>query len=226
MAAVTMSGSFKVQIQALTGITITSSTEVSETDINNFLSQGLRDVVGNVAKYKPQDLHQFADSTTGAITNAGRTVASGIVVNVWRADGTSATNLNQCMQINASLKHRAADEESLHYRSTKNPAYYWENEFVYILPAPSDSGVNKGVVSYVQYDSLVHNATNPEFLSEEYWPLVSLYAAIKQLEAYRAFYITTEEDVELAAGLDTNIALLKAKYDGAFITQAPQGAQQ
>ena len=73
---------------------------------------------------------------------------------------------------------------------------------------------------------MVHNATNPEFLSEEYWPLVSLYAAIKQLEAYRAFYITTEEDVELAAGLDTNIALLKAKYDGAFITQAPQGAQQ
>ena len=220
-----MSTSFANQISAMTGIAIGVSTEITQDEISYFLKEGLRDVVNNVSKTKPHDLHLFGGSTDVS-NSSGLEVKSGKVLNVWRADGTSATNLNQCMQINASLKHRAADEESLHYRSTKNPAYYWENEFVYILPAPSDSGVNKGVVSYVQYDSLVHNATNPEFLSEEYWPLVSLYAAIKQLEAYRAFYITTEEDVELAAGLDTNIALLKAKYDGAFITQAPQGAQQ
>ena len=226
MAAVTMSGSFKVQIQALTGISISSTTEVTETDINNFLSQGLRDVVGNVAKYKPQDLHQFADSTTGAITSTGRAVSSGIVVNIWRADGVSATNLNQCTQINAALKHRAADVDSLHYRGKANPCYYWENDMVFILPAPSGTGIDRAIISEVIYDALTYNDTTVSQLGEQYYPLVALYAAIKQLEAYMAFYTVTEEDVELAAGLQANIATLKQQYQSAFLTVTPQGQQQ
>ena len=43
-----------------------------------------------------------------------------------------------------------------------------------------------------------------------------MYAAIKQLEAYMAFYTVVEEDVELAQGIQANIATLKLEYQESF----------
>ena len=116
--------------------------------------------------------------------------------------------------------------DSLHYRGKANPCYYWENDMVFILPAPSGTGVEKAVIGEVIYDSLVHGDTTVSQLGEQYYPLVTLYAGIKQLEAYMAFYTVTEEDVELAAGLQANIATLKQQYQSAFLTVTPQGQQQ
>ena len=220
-----MSGTFQVQIEALTGIAISASTEVTITDINNFIKAGVRDVISNVVKHKPQDLHMFASTQDGSITSAGFDVYSTVLVNAWRADGVVEENLNQCTQINAALKHRAADVDSLHYRGKANPCYYWENTKVFILPEPSGTTVDKAQISYIDYSP--HNYAYDDAsvnLSENYYPLITIYAAIKQLEAYMAFYVVTEEDVELATGLQANIATLKQQYQNAFVkVQPPQG---
>ena len=223
--AVTMSGTFEVQIEALTVIDMTGSNQVSITDINNFIKAGVRDVITNVTKHKPQDLHMFASTQDGSITSAGFDVYSTVLVNAWRADGVVEENLNQCTQINAALKHRAADVDSLHYRGKANPCYYWENTKVFILPEPSGTTVDKAQISYIDYSP--HNYAYDDAsvnLSENYYPLIAIYAAIKQLEAYMAFYVVTEEDVELATGLQANIATLKQQYQNAFVkVQPPQG---
>ena len=221
-----MSGTFEVQIEALTGIAIDGTdSEVTTTDINNFIKAGTRDVITNVSKYKPHDLHMFASTQDGSITSAGFDVYSTVLVNAWRADGVVEENLNQCTQINAALKHRAADVDSLHYRGKANPCYYWENTKVFILPEPSGPTVDKAQISYIDYSP--HNYAYDDAsvnLSENYYPLIAIYAAIKQLEAYMAFYVVTEEDVELATGLQANIATLKQQFQNAFVkVQPPQG---
>ena len=84
--ALTMSGSFASQIEALTGIPISSTSTVTDEEITQFLKMGQKEVVVNVSKHKPHDLHLLAKTTSDAITSSGLEVQSGIIVNVWRAD--------------------------------------------------------------------------------------------------------------------------------------------
>ena len=218
-----MSGNFASQIEAFTGIAISETSQVTQDEITKFLKMGLKDVVATVSKHKPQDLHLFADTTTDEITSTGFEVQSGIVVNVWRADGVAAANLNQCNQINASVKYKSTDPESLHYRGIDNPAYYWQDRNIFILPVPSGTTTNAAIVSYVRYDDIAYDTAAVLYLTEFYYPLVAMYAAIKQLEAYMAFYIIEEEDTELATGIQANIATLRQDYMSSF---APKAAAQ
>ena len=221
--ALTMSGSFASQIEALTGIPISSTSTVTDEEITQFLKMGQKEVVVNVSKHKPHDLHLLAKTTSDAITSSGLEVQSGIIVNVWRADGTNANNLNKCSQINASLKHRASDVDSLSYRSKINPAYYWQDRNVYILPEPSGTGVERAIVSYVEYDDIAFDTESVTYLTEAYYSLVAMYAAIKQMESYMAFYVIEEEDTELATGIQANIATLKQQYQMMFQSAQQQG---
>ena len=226
-----MSDSYADQINSLTGITIGASTEVSQTDITNYLKAGFRDVISMVAKHNPKDLHLFAETQDGSIDGTGYEITSGIVVNVFRADGTTASSLHSCGQINAALKYKATDVDSLFYRSKLNPAYYWDNDKVYVLPAPSGdaNGVNKAQITYVKYathDALLEHDDVTTEMPEVYYPMVAIYAAIKQLEAYMSFYVVTEEDIELAQGLQANIATLKAQYNDFFLNSQGQERAQ
>ena len=224
--ALTMSGSFASQIEALTGVTISATSTVTSDEITKFLKMGQKEVVSLVSKHKPQDLHLFANTTSTAITSTGLEVQSGVIVNVWRADGTTATNLNKCSQINGALKYRATDVDSLSYRSKINPAYYWEDRNIYILPTPSGTGVEQAVISYIEYDDIAYDTESITYLTEGYYPAITMYAAIKQLEAYMAFYVIIEEDIELASGIQANIATLKQQYQMMFQSAQQQGAEQ
>ena len=69
--ALTMSGSFASQIEALTGVTISATSTVTSDEITKFLKMGQKEVVSLVSKHKPQDLHLFANTTSTAITSTG-----------------------------------------------------------------------------------------------------------------------------------------------------------
>jgi hypothetical protein len=212
---------FEEQIEALTSIDLTSSTSPKNTEVSQFLADGVKDLVSRVADGKPQDLHLFARTQDGSITSDGFRVGSGILVNVWRADGSTEDNLHQANQINAGLRYRATDESSMHYRDKQHPAFFWENDKVYVLPSPSGTTTDKAVVSYIDYD-LDPLYTDDEilYIPEEYERLVVVYAAMKVIESHMADLVLTEEDIELSSGMQTNLAMLSKQYDGAFGTKA------
>ena len=64
-----------------------------------------------------------------------------------------STNLYKATRIPNSQQYTATDKESLNYRSKLNPGYYFDNKYLKILPAPSNSTTDKAIVHYIDYDS-------------------------------------------------------------------------
>ena len=78
-------------------------------------------------------------------------------------------------------------------------------------------------MSYVEYDDIAFDTESVTYLTEAYYSLVAMYAAIKQMESYMAFYVIEEEDTELATGIQANIATLKQQYQMMFQSAQQQG---
>ena len=256
-----MTDTFGAQVIAASGVDYTDDIDVIDTNVSLYLEEGYRDVVAQVAKTKPHELHLFSytwnsienitsDDTREnndfdhykdqEITSSGVHIPSGIIINVWRADGRAARRINQCTQLNASLKYKATDKESLSYRGKNNPCYYWEYNKVYILPAPSGTegkagGVDTddaydneysadyGLISYVRYEPINIDTITVSIIPDVYTRLIVIYASIKVLEAKMAKLVLIEEDNELASALQANIAVLNQKYQGHFATASAPG---
>ena len=150
---------FEEQVEGLTGLTIGSSSTVpTQSQLSDFLTDGAKDVICRLSKLDSFKMPLFSMSSTDS-DNSGVEVDSGIVINVVRADGTSASNLYPAAAISSDLKYKATDSNSLHYRSKFNPGYYIENGSVFVVPAPSNSTTNKAVVTYVSYPTIAYNAS-------------------------------------------------------------------
>ena len=255
----TMTDTFGNQVIATTGIDITDDTSISKSDVTLFLQEGYRDVVNQVSKTKPHELHLFSytwgsplnsgtqDSNSPMegsdhvldqeITGDGFHIPSGIIINVWRANGRNVRTVNQCTQINASLKDRAQDRHSLSYRGKQNPCYYWENGKVFILPEPYGIEYKEGVtgiagenislnfaqVSFIRYELIDFDTDTVSLIPDVYTRLIVMYAALKLLETKMANFVLEDEDQELASGIQANIGVLTQKYQSHFATPAPAG---
>ena len=147
---------FSDQVESLTGITISASnTHPTNDQLTQFLTDGAKDVINKLQKTSPQLLELFSTTSTDS-NNSGVAVQTGNVLSVYRADGVNASNLEPAARISSRDKYRATDTDSLSFRSNFNPGYYIENGTVYIVPAPSNSTTNKGVVNYIAFPTVAH----------------------------------------------------------------------
>ena len=210
---------FLLQVQGLTGLTISSSgTTPTQDELSQFLKDGVVEIVQRIIKLKPEEAFKFS-----ATTNSTSSVAKvGQVLSVVR-EHDSQTILRPCSPISPQDRYEAANSNSLKYRTKYNPGYYELNGSIFCIPA-AGTGDNDIVVTQVTYDTgLAHGDSESAIdnFPAEYGYLVALYAAIKSLEANMVEYTITEEDYELATSIKLNIDELQTQYNSAFGSVAP-----
>ena len=219
---------YQTQIQAITNLTFgTDDAAPTQAELTDFLVEGAKEVINRISVTAPHELVNFTTSTTVADGN-GTDVNSGLVVSVTRADGVNAANLEPCTGISSDLRARASDVDSLHYASKFNPVYFILDSTLFVLPAPSDSGVNKAVVSSVFYPTssqVAYNSTSIANFPDKYEYLVVLYATRRTLESILAYYAGTEEDIELVQAIGPSLQTVQANYDTAFGLITPGDAR-
>ena len=184
---------FKVQVEGLTGITISSSaTYPTQAQLTEFLKDGVIDVTSRCLAVKPQEAYKFQKTTTSDSQGVGLEGAA--IISVMReanADGSSdgSTAWRDCRKVASSLQSRVIDTDSLHFASIYNPVYIIDNNnTVNVYPVPE---ANNGIkVFYVNEEprdvtnnaSLTYAHENIKYFPNDKVYLVVLYAAIKSLE--------------------------------------------
>ena len=198
---------FKDHITALTGLTISGSgTTPVESQLSEFLKDGIKDVVNRIIKLRPDELPKFCKTTNSTGSTDASVTITGEISSVAR-EHDSTTTLRRCTKISPDLRYLATDVDSIYYRSKYNPAYYELDGLIYSVPQASSTSNNDLVVTQVHYDiGIAHSDTynntgsNIENFPTEYEYLVGLYAAIKSLQnAMSALH--GNSDISTAVGL-------------------------
>lgn len=215
---------FENQIEAVTNFTFGEEPAPTTTQLTDFLTEGAKEVINRISVTAPHELVNFTTSTTVSDGN-GTDVNNGLIVSVARADGVNAANLEPCSLISSDLRARATDVNSLHYASKFNPVYYILDSTLFVLPAPSDSGVNKAIVSEVAYPTVNYNASSISNFPDKYEYLVVLYATKRTLESIMAYYAGNEEDIELVQAIGPSLQMVQSNYDTAFGLITPGDAR-
>ena len=232
---------FEAQVSAATGLidTFSSSTNPKDTELDQFLKDGVIDVTNRILQIRPQDIELFARTTSS--DSQGVNVGGARIISVMReanidgsSDGSSAWR--HCKKVPAALQSRVVDTDSLHFASIYNPVYIQESDkTINVYPVPS--GNNGMKILYVNEEprditnnaALVHTHENIKYFPNDKVYLVVLYAAIASLEAKLGEYVIDEEDTELVSAIQVIITSLRTKYDTAFSLmsppQQPQGQQ-
>mgnify|MGYP003121257595 FL=1 len=214
---------FEQQVEALTSISIDSSSTPTQDELSQFLKDGVMDVTSKHLAIRPQDAHMFTRVTSETTSNDSLSVNGSKIVSVVREAGTD-NDWRECREIPIGLQSNVTDRDSLHYASIYNPAYMVaDTNKISVFPAPS-SDPESFKVYYVNKDA-VNGSGNPLVYSHDdilYFPiskvyLVVTYAAIKSLEAKLAFYTIEEEDEELVRALQVSLQQLQVSYGAGFL---------
>ena len=211
---------FQAQIEATTNVAFDTNPAPTTAQLTQFLTDGAKEVISRISIGSPEKLPLFSVSATVSNDN-GLATQNGLVISVLRADGTSADNLEPCSRISSDLRYRVTDTESLDYRSVFNPAYYILDGKVYIVPEPTNSTTNKGVINSVGYPVVAYNESSIVEFPNEYEYLVVLYATMKTFESIMAFYANDEEDIELVQAIQPNLIMAQQVYDKQFALMMP-----
>ena len=202
--------SFQTQVEALMSQTLGTTPGTAE--LTQFLVDGVKDVTNRIIQIRPDMAGLFATTITLDGSPSTVTVDSGVVLNVWRENGT-ASRLEGASEIDAANRYRATDATSLFYRSKFNPGWYWAGNIVNVVPAPGSSG-DEATVKYVAYDETIAfgESTIVNF-PDQYEHLVVLYAAFQSMMAYIAGI-----DTELPSDVSLPVAPTAPSLSASSIT--------
>ena len=194
---------FEVQIEALTGLTITSSSSPTQAELTQFLRDGVIDVTTRWLTIKPQDRELFVRESSTTASN-GLDIGGASIISVLReagADGDTdgSTAWRTCRKIPASMQSRVVDADSLHFASKYNPVYAIDSNGVinvYPIPDGTDDGfrayyVNNDPKGDGTSDDLAYGHTTIGYFPKDKVHLVVIYAAIKALQNVLPTSITT-----------------------------------
>ena len=180
--------SFEAQVEALTSLSITSSSSPTQTELSDFLSDGAMEVI-NAMPQRLKYLCATEDTfNSAAVGSEAEVLKSGQVLSVQRTDGTV---LYPCREIPANLAGRAADSTfatgHMESATQTDPVYYIYNGKINSLPATLANGgsasnkyleINRPAVSYA-HDSMDDSVAS---FPLQYEYLVPLYASIKSIQ--------------------------------------------
>ena len=226
-------GDFEHQVNALTNLGIDgASTDPGQDELTQFLKDGVIDVTNRCIQTKPNNTEDFT-KVEESDAQGGLGAGIGQIISVIRESGTSS-DWRGCRKTSINLQSRVTDTDSLHFASKFNPVYTVDNKgMVLVYPAPSSGGANSYKVYYVNnvpvnasYASLAYSHSDIGYFPKDKVYLVSIYAAIKSLEAKMADFAIDEEDQELVTAISSNLGSLKQQYEGAFASMAPPQPQQ
>ena len=159
---------FKTQIEDIAGLI------PSAVDAEQFLKDGIWDIIKRIEKIAPQMLPLFSASSTWSDAN-GVTLINESVTSVTR------DSIN-CIRVSEQLIARVTDATSLYLASEFDPVYYILNGTLYIKPDPDVS--NAGAANIVQAGAITNwNSGTSSIASfpDSLYRLVILFAALRVL---------------------------------------------
>ena len=170
---------FKEQIEGMTGISV--GVNPTESQVTQFLKDGIIDVQNRHIALKPADAYLFAAESEESINN-GFNLKGSKIVSVLREAGED-NDWRECRFISPGLQSRVTDPKSFQYASKYNPAYtiFGDNE-ISVFPSPSAS-TNAFKVYYINNDPLIISSTDNtinHFPANKVY-LVVLYASIQSI---------------------------------------------
>ncbi len=164
---------YETQVEGLVQFDITASSNPTQNELTQFLTDGARDVINRVKLVNPTVIPLFTTVTSESGTGA---IIDGEIFDVWGSDGT---NDHPATLVPESVGKRSLDISSLLYRSKYNPCYYREGKKVFVKP-------NGGSVLHLHYPDVTYDAESILDFPKQYEHLVVLYASLQVMLSYMA----------------------------------------
>ena len=175
---------FKVQVEGLTSLTISSGSP-TQTELSQFLTDGAKEIINLL----PKKLKEKAMSITNLYIGNTDTVmdldGKGEIFYVTRENADSGVYA-PCRKINAMYGDLTNDSENIIYgASATDPIYYIEsnssgNSTLFVKPTPTAAQPAK--VYHIAYPSVTYDDTSIANFPSEAEYLVVLYGAMKSLQ--------------------------------------------
>lgn len=218
---------FEEQIEGLTGLTIDGTSSPKQTEISEFLRDGVLEVTSRCLAAKPEEAINFIRVSAEQTSNNSLDLNGTTIISVVREAETN-NDWRECRPIPPSLQSKVLDKTSIHYASSYNPAYtILEDGKINVYPLPG--ATTKAFKAYYVNNQPVNGSGSTLLYSHDdlgFFPepkkyLVVLYAGIKALEHKIGTYTIDEEDIELVESLTVNLTSLKQQYEAAFAAMYP-----
>tara|TARA_R100000742_G_C4274376_1_gene94316 strand:- start:654 stop:1709 length:1056 start_codon:yes stop_codon:yes gene_type:complete len=165
---------FEAQVVGLTGLTIDDSSAPTRAELNQFLSDGAKEVLNSLPRSRQE---MFTTSNELNSSSVSLTLLGSEVFSVTRDDGT----INQpCRKVPASLNGRIRDSGDMMAATATDPAYYIVNNILSVVPEPSNS--NNAHVQTLAYPTVSYTHELIAKFPDDGEYLVPLYASIKSLQ--------------------------------------------
>ena len=190
---------FKTRLEDLAG------TIPATADAEQFLKDGVIDVVHRVVAAHPQHMPLFAKEES--IADDGSTVHDVHILDVAR-DSTS------CREIAATGRPAAADSSSIHNATADDPVYFFLNEKLNILPAGGTRTVS--ILEHGDITNWDSDGSAISYMPSHHYHQVIMYAALQLLE-HKISTLSDDEDVEMMASMSQQLQLLQQKYVASFM---------
>ena len=223
---------YQARIEALTGISLTTTSTPTLDEVTQFLIDGVRDFTDNYLKVFPGEGNPFVIES-GEYTSKSLTtdLDSPIIVSVVRESGTN-DDWRICRKSFPGMETVLQDKNSMHYASKINPAYIQTGDTITVFPVPNASGDNGYKIFYINNNpvaddgALTYSSSTIRYFPEHKDRYIVAYAAMKAIEAKMADYTIEEEDPELMTSLSTNLQMLRQEYYSAFGSQQQGGGDE
>ena len=165
---------FEAQVVGLTGLTIDDSSSPTRAELNQFLSDGAKEVLNALPRAKQE---MFTTSNDLNSSSVNLTLLGSEVFSVTRDDGT----INQpCRRIPARLNGRVRDSDDMMAATATDPVYYIVNNILSVVPEPSNS--NNAHVHTLAYPTVSYTHEVIAKFPDDGEYLVPLYASVKSLQ--------------------------------------------
>ena len=165
---------FEAQVVGLTGLTIDDSSAPTRAELNQFLSDGAKEVLNALPRGKQE---MFTTSNDLNSSSVNLTLLGSEVFSVTRDDGT----INQpCRKVPARLNGRVRDSGDMMAATATDPVYYIINNILSVVPEPSNT--SNAHVHTLAYPTVSYTHEVIAKFPDDGEYLVPLYASIKSLQ--------------------------------------------
>ena len=197
---------FKVQVEALTTITISSSaTYPTQAQLTQFLTDGAKEIINILPPHLLPLCAAEETFTSAAVGSEAETLNTAKILAVFSGN-------YEARKIPPRLKHEANNSTSINYATATDPVFYIQNNKINSLPASISCKYDE-----VAYPAVAYGDSAIAVFPDEAEHLVVLYGAIKSLlSAIGALEIPPNVSLEGAntASLTDDITALSTEQIG------------
>jgi len=159
---------FETRVEALTGLSIDSSSNPTQSELTQFLTDGANDVINRLKTINPVLVSLFSSTTVDGGSGA---YIDGDVLGVF---GAEADYDRPAEEVPFQMKSMVTNPNSLHYRSKYNPVFYREGKKIVVLP-------DGGSIQHISKPNVTYGAEDILDFPDQYLYMVALYAAIQSI---------------------------------------------